>query len=280
MLEHIAADLLAMHFAPEPSVHGASGERLELFSMITRTLSENSAVNKSRRLRLNALQSREGTSCRGLTVRMAGCCQHDVLLWQLLPACPLPAVLLDRSVRGGRAMAAAERSVHGGREGSRHGRERVSLKGMTLAALAAVRTERSVHGGDRSTRGGERSARGGAGGSMRGGERSARGGLLPSLSLSRAGSAQLDPSVRGGALVLARAGSAQLDPSVRSASLYLPIATPFSQRLAQLFDQLQLKPGEGAMPSAAQGVGGCPAVTARWVQSRLLQACSAGVAPC
>ncbi|KAL4458324.1 hypothetical protein ABPG75_013189 [Micractinium tetrahymenae] len=196
VLEHIAADLLTMHFAPEPSVHGA-------------------------------------------------------------------AVFRDRSVRGGRALAAAERSVHGGREGSMHGRDRASLKGMTLAALAAVRTERSVHGGDRSTWGVDRSARGGVGSSTRGGERSARGGLLPSFSLSRAGSAQLegstrggglmlsragsaklDPSVRGGALALARAGSAKLDPSVRSASMLLPIATPYSQRLAQLFDQLQLKPGQ------------------------------------
>ncbi|KAL4423095.1 hypothetical protein ABPG77_004778 [Micractinium sp. CCAP 211/92] len=173
VLEHIAADLLAMHFAPEPSVHGAS-------------------------------------------------------------------VFRDRSVRGGQALAAAERSVHGGREGSRHGTDRAGLKGMTLAALATVRTERSVHGGDHSVRGGNRSARGGVGGSMRG----ARGGLPHSHSLSRAGSVQLDPSVRGGALMLAHAGSTQLDPSVRSASMYLPIATPFSQRLAQLFDQLQLNPGQ------------------------------------
>lgn len=127
---------------------------------------------------------------------------------------------------------------------------------MTLAALAAVRSERSVHGGDRSTRGGDRSTHGGAGDSMRGDKRSVRGGdggsvhggLRPSGTLGRAGSAKLDNSVRGGALVLAHAGSAQLDPSVRSASVYLPIATPFSQRLAQLFDQLQLQPGEPAVP--------------------------------
>lgn len=44
--------------------------------------------------------------------------------------------------------------------------------------------------------------------------------------------------------MLTRAGSTQLDPSVRSASVFLPIATPYSHRLAQLFDQLQLQPGQ------------------------------------
>ncbi len=206
-------------------------------------------------------QKGEGIKLGQCAEQIAGC-WVAVLLARSFPACPLPSVFRDRSVRGGQALAAAERSVHGGREGSRHGTDRAGLKGMTLAALAMVRTERSVHGGDHSVRGGNRSARGGVGGSMRG----ARGGFPPSQSLSRAGSVQLDPSVRGGALMLAHAGSTQLDPSVRSASMCLPIATPFSQRLAQLFDQLQLKPGEPPMLPTVQAVGSCHAGTARQVQ--------------
>jgi hypothetical protein len=46
------------------------------------------------------------------------------------------------------------------------------------------------------------------------------------------------------ALSLHRAGSASLESSMHGgASALLPVATPYSQRLAQLFDRLQLKPG-------------------------------------
>lgn len=96
------------------------------------------------------------------------------------------------SMRGGSAFAGG--SARGYREGSTHGGDRSSLKGLTLAALAAVRLERSVHGGDRN---------GGASGE---GSRRGPGGLHASASAARLTD-------------LGRAGSTQLDPLARSATM-------------------------------------------------------------
>ena len=151
------------------------------------------------------------------------------------------ATFRDRSVRGGKALAAAERSVHGGHEGSRHGGDR-SFGGLASAALAAVRLDRSVHGGDRSVRGADRSSRGGdrssrasrAEGSRHGSDlNSYKGMTLAAMSAARQDRSAHggDPSVRGmsraasGMLAdrsvhaLHRVGSGMLaDRSVRSAS--------------------------------------------------------------
>lgn len=163
------------------------------------------------------------------------------------PLQPADAVFKDRSTRGGMAYKAAaaaarEGSVHGGNgsvhggEGSTRGRG-IGFRGAASAALAAVRLERSVRGGDRSVRGGDRSVRGGDR-SVRGGDRSVRGGAV------------LEASVRGG-----------------TAGMYLPVATPYSHRLAQLFDRLRIQPGgrivceclcPGVWDRGGNRVGGTP----------------------
>lgn len=131
----------------------------------------------------------------------------------------------ERSVRGGQALQAAERSVHGGSQygggsvrggslygggsvrggsafagggldRSTHGGER-SFRGMTLAAMAAVRLERSVRGGSAFAASREGSKRAGAEPSTHGSEASARGG-------------EREGSRRGAAPAMHRVGSARL----------------------------------------------------------------------
>lgn len=94
-----------------------------------------------------------------------------------------------------------------------------SVKGAAAAALALkAGLDRSVRGGDRSVRG-DRSFRAGDRSFRAGGDRSFR---------------WMDRSVRGGG-----GSGGGSEPSVHGgAARYLPVATPFSQRLADLFDAM------------------------------------------
>ncbi|KAI3425767.1 hypothetical protein D9Q98_007742 [Chlorella vulgaris] len=166
-------------------------------------------------------------------------------------------VFRDRSVRGGMAFAAAAdgdmQTVHES-EGSAHG-IRHSFRAAASAALSAVGLDRSVHGGSaegsrRGVRDREGSRRGGADreGSRRGGHDrdGSRRGYHDSEGSRRGGMARLQAAAHSAsARSLHRAGSASLESSMHGgASALLPVATPYSQRLAQLFDRLQLKPGQ------------------------------------
>ena len=112
-----------------------------------------------------------------------------------LASAALAAVRLERSAHGGRSGGASREgsrhgpggSVRGGREGSTHGGDRASFKGMTLAALASMRTERSVHGGQRSGSASREASRHNGAAQL---PRSASAAKLADL--SRAGSAVLD----------------------------------------------------------------------------------------
>lgn len=156
-----------------------------------------------------------------------------------MAAAALAAVRLERSVHGGRgASQAASRAASqaASREGTQHGgvaspfaQSAAAASWLDPGASSMRRTgsAKQLAGGERSARGG--SARGGADRSARGGEGSRHGG---SAGMRRVGSAML----------LERAGSAKPGPG-RSATMFLPVATPYSHRLAELLDSLQLAPG-------------------------------------
>lgn len=111
-------------------------------------------------------------------------------------------------MRAGQAYAAAERSVHGGREGSRHGSGDRSFRGIASAALAAVRLDRSAHGGRAASRPASRE------GTSHGGSA-----MLSPFAQSAAAASWLDRSAHGGAEGLRRASSNRgADRSARGGS--------------------------------------------------------------
>lgn len=88
VLEHIARDLLAMHFAPEASVHGATGGRA-----VTGGSSKMGCQNPGIQLRKSFLKAFANVFCVGMVSKgnnrggcMAGCCGAAK---PLAPACCL-----------------------------------------------------------------------------------------------------------------------------------------------------------------------------------------------
>ncbi|PRW33251.1 calcium-dependent kinase 17-like [Chlorella sorokiniana] len=240
VLEHIAADLLAMHFTPEPSVHGASVFRDrsvrggQALRAAERSVHGGSMFGGNGSVRNGSLFGGNGSVRNGSMFGGNGSAHNGSVRNG-------GSVHGGGSVRGGSAFAGAtaDRSAHGGDR----------FRGMTLAAMAAIRFERSVRGGSAYFTGSREGSRhGGADRSAHSREPSARNG-------EREGSRRGAPPPamhRVGSARLLSANVLCLDSAARSASQYLPVATPYSHRLAQLFDQLQLKPGQKLDRAALQ----------------------------
>ncbi|GAB4824010.1 hypothetical protein N2152v2_011056 [Parachlorella kessleri] len=225
VLQHIAQDLVSMHFSVEPSTHGGGVFRERSFrgGQLYRELSGHGGSLYREGSRRGGQLLRE-MSLRGgsafLEGRAVGDSAHEgirslsLAAGDSLDGKPQPPVSQDGQQAGGKRQQQEQQQQQQQQE---CGEEQPPNRATSSAV------ERSV----------------------------------------RSGSAFLEKSLRGGKAFLQRTfstGSAlSRAGSTMDASIYLPVATPYSRRLAELWDQMGLKSGDKVdrmeLTKALKGIG-------------------------